>query len=921
MSARVLIAGYYGRRNAGDEAILAGMLAALRAGRADLEFCVLSGDPEATRRLHGVEAVRWDDLPGLVEAVRAAGLVIVGGGGLFHDYWGADARAALTRRQAGIAQYGAPLLLARLLGVPAMIYAAGVGPLRTPEGRALTRDAVAAADIVTVRDGGSRALLADLGCDAAAIEIVPDPAFDLPRAEDAAIAQALHDLPRPVLGVALRHWAFGVDPAAWQAETAAALDAHLEAHGGTALFVPLQDGEAEVEDDAAVARAVIGRMRRGGQAALAPAGLDPLQRFGLLERCDRALAMRMHGAVAALRGGVPLAALAYDPKVGALMAEAGLARAALSPEGWRRERIAAALAEASIGRAPAAAPSRAAEIALELLRRGPQHAAPQDAAVRALALEKVVEVLRLEGEIDGARGEAEALQEQLGGLRLVVEAVEAESRRLERERSALDEQVRTLRYAIEAERAAAAQRIEALGAQAQQAAGERDEALGQLAALRATLGVRLLARYWGWARRALPPGSRRRRAAAGLRRLLIGGQALAPPLGAAGLVGGGSAEPVYAEELRAFLAARGAQAPERAALILAPTQLLEDEGQRSTHLALELARRGVPVLFGYWRWDRAERRPQDRADEGIFQVPLDELAAAPGPALAAFPQARRLLLIEFPHPDFFGLAAAARGRGWLTLYDVIDDWAAFQRAGQAPWYRAEYEAQLLATADALAAVSPALVERVRRTAGREPALIPNGVRPEVARVDAPLALERGEVTLGYFGNLTPAWFDWDLIRKVAKARPSWRVHLIGFGGAPPRALPSNVHLHGKAPPARLAAYAENWDAGVIPFKSSALAAAADTTKLYEYLAMGLPVVVTGVIPPQGTEGLVHRAVGVEGFIGLVERAVRPGAHDAGRGRAFAASCVWSARLDQLLGLIERGDGRLALQAALSEAGG
>ncbi|MCJ7708294.1 MAG: polysaccharide pyruvyl transferase family protein, partial [Anaerolineales bacterium] len=485
MPDRVLIAGYYGRRNAGDEAILAGMLADLRQACPGAAFTVVSGDPDVTRQLHGVDVVSWADLAGLVEAVRRSSLVIVGGGGLFHDYWGVDPAAVLTERQAGIGQYAAPIVLAQM-GKPSLLYAVGVGPLRTPEGRALTRDVFAAADAVTVRDAGSRAVLADVGCDAARVEIVPDPAFHLPRGDDVAVEGALRNLPRPVLGVALRPWAFGVDPEAWQGEVAAALDAHLRLRGGTALFVPLQDGEHEVEDDVAVSRAVMARMACGGRAALAPSQLDPLQRFRLLGRCDRVLAMRLHGVVAALRGGAPVVALAYDPKVEPLMDAAGLAAASLPPEAWRRERIVDALARG--GESPRASPvaaGRGAEIVLDLLRRGPVPAPRREAAVRGLALEKVAEVLRLEREV-------------------VAQA--AEIARLDRVNAAQAAELRKL----EEGRARHSSKIEHLQRTADQLTAERNRLEFDYQSLNRSLGVNLVRHYWRALSSLAPEGSRRR---------------------------------------------------------------------------------------------------------------------------------------------------------------------------------------------------------------------------------------------------------------------------------------------------------------------------------------------------------------------------------------------------------------------------
>ncbi len=58
-------------------------------------------------------------------------------------------------------------------------------------------------------------------------------------------------------------------------------------------------------------------------------------------------------------------------------------------------------------------------------------------------------------------------------------------------------------------------------------------------------------------------------------------------------------------------------------VVLAGTPLSESEGQRPTQLVLELANRGIPVLYVYWRWSVNTWCPQDRIDDGILQMPID----------------------------------------------------------------------------------------------------------------------------------------------------------------------------------------------------------------------------------------------------------------------------------------------------------
>ncbi len=352
--------------------------------------------------------------------------------------------------------------------------------------------------------------------------------------------------------------------------------------------------------------------------------------------------------------------------------------------------------------------------------------------------------------------------------------------------------------------------------------------------------------------------------------------------------------------------------------IFSATQLLESEGQRPTQIALALARRSVPVVFVYWRWWDNEWRPQDRLGDGIVQIPIDVVNRRPEMIANAFEGLERIALFEFPHPGFFETLSTANSAGWITVYDVLDDWEEFHRVGQALWYDDPFERHLIGACDAVFAINGFLAGRIRELGGSMVEVVGNGLKPGLEVVRGARPLERGEVTVGYFGYLAGAWFDWELIAEAARRRPSWRFYLIGYGGSPEGIeLPATVQLLGKQPQTDLAAYAANWDVAVIPFKPDRLAAGADPIKTYEYLAMGLPVVATGVYPPSGGEAFVTRAEGVEDFLREIERAAaRKGEEEIEARRAFAASCTWDHRLESLLASIAAGRQRVAEKRGL-----
>ena len=154
---KLLISGYYGYGNLGDEALLAGLLSRLRERH---QVTVLSGDPANTRALHGVQAVHR--YRGLLGALMQTDAVVSGGGGLLQD----------KTSSRSLQYYLSVIRLARLMGRRVVVYGQSIGPLsaqgKEQVGRALRSVPVA------VRDETSQALLAATGVNA---YLTADPAL------------------------------------------------------------------------------------------------------------------------------------------------------------------------------------------------------------------------------------------------------------------------------------------------------------------------------------------------------------------------------------------------------------------------------------------------------------------------------------------------------------------------------------------------------------------------------------------------------------------------------------------------------------------------------------------------------------------------------------------------------------------------
>lgn len=297
MTPVVVVSGYYGFGNAGDEAILAAIIDGLPQAR----LIVLSGNPEATRREHGVEAVPRTDPLAVGRALRQADLVLSGGGTLLQDATGPGS----------IPYYLGIIAAARALGRPVMVYAQGVGPIRSAWGRRMLA-VLNGVQLITTRDEASAEFLRCAGVRRPPIEVTADAALALPRPP-----RRDHPLlpsgPRPRIGLSVRPWNGGHLDA-----LARAADACVARLGGVAVFIPMQFPE-----DLEASREVVARMRR--RALVIERQLPARELPGLFASLDLLAGMRLHALIFGALAGVPLVGLSYDPKVDHFLAslEAG----------------------------------------------------------------------------------------------------------------------------------------------------------------------------------------------------------------------------------------------------------------------------------------------------------------------------------------------------------------------------------------------------------------------------------------------------------------------------------------------------------------------------------------------------------------------------------------------------------------------
>lgn len=271
----------------------------------------------------------------------------------------------------------------------------------------------------------------------------------------------------------------------------------------------------------------------------------------------------------------------------------------------------------------------------------------------------------------------------------------------------------------------------------------------------------------------------------------------------------------------------------------------EQRGHRLHRIALELGRRGIPVFYSYYPWAPDEAVPKP-TDPLLFQSPTWLTSQVmPQVARYQFGRKNRVFLVGLPGAECVQAIGELSSLGWVTHYDCMDDWQEFRRAGAAPWYSAGAERMLACSADVVTATAAVLVQKMQQYApDRLIHLSPNALdssflRPELCGRIAP---RTGRLIVGYVGHLGQWWFDWEGLKTVARSLPEAEFQIIGFGGPEKLELPANVRLLGARNHAQIREIARRWRAALIPFKLNPLSDAVDPLKVYEYLALGLPVV-------------------------------------------------------------------------------
>ena len=298
----IILSGYYGYRNSGDDALLGVIANSIRGELPAVKITALSKTPAQTSRQYGVDSVGRFNRGKIIKVMRSSKLFVNGGGTLLTN--------SMTSTRS-LWYYAKLMGLAKKQGLGVMLYANGIGPVKGEYGAKLARKALDDSDMISLREELSVEELRKLGVGNQSVEVTADPAFMLTPCDPSwlkyLLAREGFEPDKRYVCFALRRCE-GLKPG-FESGILASCGALRDKYGLIPVFVAMQR-----PNDTELCR----RLARGA-GGLFPSELTASELIGLMSVCQFTVGMRLHSLIYSAVAGTPVIPISYDVKVDALV--------------------------------------------------------------------------------------------------------------------------------------------------------------------------------------------------------------------------------------------------------------------------------------------------------------------------------------------------------------------------------------------------------------------------------------------------------------------------------------------------------------------------------------------------------------------------------------------------------------------------
>ncbi|MFC1767183.1 polysaccharide pyruvyl transferase CsaB [Candidatus Margulisiibacteriota bacterium] len=302
---KILLAGYFGCGNLGDEAILEALIAGIKKYIPDPQITVLSGNPEETAECYDVVAFDRTNLRSFRRNLKNCDVFILGGGGILQD---------ITSSKS-LYYYLYLVRTAKRYKKKVVLLGHSLGPIKRKFNRFLVKRTLKDIDLLTIRDEISAKEVKKLSLKPKEAFLASDISFllSLPeRSETDKLfeLEGIKHCRRHLIGVALREKP-GYASKHWINKIAEALD-KISEKNCQIVFLTFH-----YPDDLEITGKVMKKMK--SPAHLIMRRCRPTDMLGIISRMDVLIGMRLHSVIFSTLAATPMIGLSYDPKVSSFL--------------------------------------------------------------------------------------------------------------------------------------------------------------------------------------------------------------------------------------------------------------------------------------------------------------------------------------------------------------------------------------------------------------------------------------------------------------------------------------------------------------------------------------------------------------------------------------------------------------------------
>lgn len=288
---KVLISGYYGFDNFGDEVILSILLDKLK----DCNVTVMTANPRKTFDTYGVHTIQTFSYDHVMRELARCDVLISGGGSLLQN----------VTSNGSLMFYSMIIRFALMMRKEVVIFAQGIGPIKGFWANFITKSVLKKCKYISVRDEKSKQLLDKWKIKS---NLVCDPVFSLEVENPERTSK---------VGIQLRKY----DTLTDELFDNIIKQVRNRYYNREIELLSLQD-----EVDVGISQVFINKLRAVEPKAKVKliAGLNNKQIIDRISQYDCLIGMRYHACLVAAKYGVKTLAIAYDPKVKLLAEDLGL---------------------------------------------------------------------------------------------------------------------------------------------------------------------------------------------------------------------------------------------------------------------------------------------------------------------------------------------------------------------------------------------------------------------------------------------------------------------------------------------------------------------------------------------------------------------------------------------------------------------